>query len=124
MPALMFVLIWIFTPTVFWPMIRELYGVGRGRVVESDAQVLRFSWCAGEPQQLGVRYGREYARTTGRRDGLGAGGWEFLGDPAPDDEKKCLSRIKTLGRCLQKLYSMLITSNVAGEAANSWRKIR
>ena len=33
-----------------------------------------FSWCAGEPQQLGVRYGREYARTTGRRDGLGAGG--------------------------------------------------
>ena len=33
--------IWIFTPTVFWPMIRELYGVGRGRIVESDAQVMR-----------------------------------------------------------------------------------
>src|SRR5882757_4099325 len=99
----MFVLMWIFTPTVFWPMSRELYGVGRGRIVESDAQVLRvvrrwiifdcldgghrggvfvvgssdqrsFSWCAGEPQQLGVRYGREYARTTGRRDGFGTGG--------------------------------------------------
>ena len=37
----MFVLIWIFTPTVFWPMISELYGLGRGRIVESDAQVLR-----------------------------------------------------------------------------------
>ena len=24
-----------------WPMIRELYGVGRGRIVESDAQVMR-----------------------------------------------------------------------------------
>jgi len=33
-------LIWIFTPTVFWSMIRELYGVGGGRIVESDAQVV------------------------------------------------------------------------------------
>jgi len=47
-------LIWIFTPTVFWSMIRELYGVGRGRIVESDAQVLRvarrwivFDWLRG-----------------------------------------------------------------------------
>jgi hypothetical protein len=40
LPVLMFILIWIFTPTVFWPMIRELYGVGRGRIVESDAQVI------------------------------------------------------------------------------------
>ena len=39
----MFVLIWIFTPTVFWPMIRELYGVGGGRIVESDGQVRRLS---------------------------------------------------------------------------------
>src|SRR5437868_392099 len=41
LPVLMFVLMWIFTPAVFWPMIRELYGVGRGRIVESDAQVIR-----------------------------------------------------------------------------------
>jgi len=40
LPVLMFILIWIFTPTVFWPMIRELYGLGRGRIVESDAQVI------------------------------------------------------------------------------------
>jgi hypothetical protein len=30
-----------FHATVFWPMIRELFGVGRGRIVGSDAQVLR-----------------------------------------------------------------------------------
>jgi hypothetical protein len=41
LPVLMFLLIWIFTPTIFWPMIRELYGVGRGKIVESDAQVLQ-----------------------------------------------------------------------------------
>jgi len=41
LPLLMFIILWIFTPTVFWPMIRELYGVGRGTIVESDAQVLR-----------------------------------------------------------------------------------
>src|SRR5712671_3052581 len=29
-----------FTPTVFWPMIRELSGIGRGRITEGDAQVL------------------------------------------------------------------------------------
>jgi hypothetical protein len=43
LPVLMFILIWIFTPTVFWPMISELYGLGRGRIVESDAQVLRLA---------------------------------------------------------------------------------
>ena len=41
LPLLMFILIWIFTPTVFWPMISELWGVGRGRIVESDAQVVQ-----------------------------------------------------------------------------------
>jgi hypothetical protein len=41
LPVLMFILIWIFTPTVFWPMIRELYGVGHGRIAESDAQVIQ-----------------------------------------------------------------------------------
>jgi hypothetical protein len=37
----MFIIIWIFTPTVFWPMIRELYGAGRGSIVISDADVVR-----------------------------------------------------------------------------------
>ena len=34
-----FVIIWIFTPTVFWPMIRELYGAGSGKIVRSDAEL-------------------------------------------------------------------------------------
>jgi len=107
--VLMFVLIWIFTPTVFlvddprtlWSGAREDRRKRRASVTASAtvdyfrlvasashrAGVLvvgsgdrrSFSWCAREPQQfgvqqLGVRYGREYARTTGRRDGLGAGG--------------------------------------------------
>ena len=35
-----FVIIWIFTPTVFWPMIRELYGAGSGKIVRSDAELI------------------------------------------------------------------------------------
>src|SRR5882762_8804591 len=105
----MFVLIWIFTPTVFlvddprtlWSGARKGRRKRRpsptsGATVDYFRLVARaghragvfvvglgdrrsVSWCAREPQQfgvqqLGVRYGREYARTTGRRDGLGAGG--------------------------------------------------
>jgi len=66
-------------------------------------------------------YATRYRGTTGRgRLGQVAENLEIQ----VGDEKKCLSRIKTLVRCLQKLYAMLITSNVAGEAANSWIKIR
>jgi len=55
---------------------RLLAGGGhRGGVFVVDSGDQRsFSWCAQEPQQFAVRYGREYARTTGRRDRLGAGG--------------------------------------------------
>ena len=38
-PVITFVIIWIFTPTVFWPMIRELYGAGSGKIVRSDAEL-------------------------------------------------------------------------------------
>ena len=105
----MFVLIWIFTPTVFmaddprtlWSGARKdrrkscasdtaSATVDYFRLVASASHRAgvfvvglgdqrSFSGCAGESQQLGVqqlgvRYGREYVRTTGRRDGLGAGG--------------------------------------------------
>ena len=40
LPVIMFLLIWIFTPTVFWPMIRELYGAGSGKIVMSDADAI------------------------------------------------------------------------------------
>lgn len=39
-PVIAFLIIWIFTPTVFWPMIRELYGVGSGKIVRNDAELI------------------------------------------------------------------------------------
>ena len=39
-PVIAFLIIWVFTPTVFWPMIRELYGAGSGRVVRSEAELI------------------------------------------------------------------------------------
>ena len=39
-PAVAFLIIWIFTPTVFWPMIRELYGAGSGKIVRNDAELI------------------------------------------------------------------------------------
>ncbi|MCU1243151.1 MAG: hypothetical protein JWO71_3877 [Candidatus Acidoferrum typicum] len=41
LPAVMFIIVWIFTPTVFWPMIRELYGAARGSIGISDADAVR-----------------------------------------------------------------------------------
>jgi len=40
LPVIAFLMIWILTPTVFWPMIRELYGAGSGRVVRSEAELI------------------------------------------------------------------------------------
>ena len=40
LPALAFLVIWIFTPTVFWPMIRELYGAASGTIIKSDAELI------------------------------------------------------------------------------------
>jgi hypothetical protein len=39
-PVITFLIIWIFTPTVFWPMIRELYGAGSGKIARSDAELI------------------------------------------------------------------------------------
>jgi hypothetical protein len=30
----------VFTPTMFWPMIRELYRAGSGKIVRSDAELI------------------------------------------------------------------------------------
>ena len=40
LPAIAFLVIWILTPTVFWPMIRDLYGAASGRIVKSDADLV------------------------------------------------------------------------------------
>jgi hypothetical protein len=40
LPVISFLILWAFTPTVFWPMIRELYGAGAGKMVRSDAELV------------------------------------------------------------------------------------
>lgn len=39
-PVIALIIVSIFTPTVFWPMIRELYGAGSGKIVRSDAELI------------------------------------------------------------------------------------
>ena len=40
MPVVALAVIWAFTPTLFWPMINELYAVACGRLVRSDAELV------------------------------------------------------------------------------------
>lgn len=42
-PLIMFLIIWAITPTVFWPMIRELYGIRIGRTTATDAEAVRLA---------------------------------------------------------------------------------
>lgn len=41
--VVMFLVIWATTPTVFWPMIRELYGTAIGRITPSAADSIRLA---------------------------------------------------------------------------------
>jgi len=43
LPVIMFLVIWALTPTVFWPMIRELYGSSIGRMSRTDAELVRLA---------------------------------------------------------------------------------
>jgi len=38
--ATMFIIIWILTPTIFWPMIRELYGAHTGRLPQTTPEII------------------------------------------------------------------------------------
>lgn len=40
LPVIMFLIIWILTPTVFWPMIRDLYRAGAGKIIISDTEAI------------------------------------------------------------------------------------
>jgi hypothetical protein len=40
---IMFLIIWAITPTVFWPMIRELYGSAKGRISHTDAELVQLA---------------------------------------------------------------------------------
>src|SRR5262249_41026113 len=39
----MFLIIWAITPTVFWPMIRELWGSAKGRISHTDAELVQLA---------------------------------------------------------------------------------
>jgi len=41
--VIMFLIIWAITPTVFWPMIRELYGSAKGRISHTDAELVQLA---------------------------------------------------------------------------------
>ena len=43
LPVIMFLIIWAITPTVFWPMIRELYGSAIGRISRTDAELVQLA---------------------------------------------------------------------------------
>ena len=38
--ATMFIIIWILTPTIFWPMIRELYGAYTGKMPKTTPEII------------------------------------------------------------------------------------
>lgn len=40
---IMFLIIWAITPTVFWPMIHQLYGTATGKIVASDAESIQLA---------------------------------------------------------------------------------
>jgi hypothetical protein len=41
LPVIMFLIIWAITPTVFWPMIRELYRSSIGKISHTDAELVQ-----------------------------------------------------------------------------------
>ena len=43
LPVIMFFIIWAITPTVFWPMIRQLYGIAIGRITTTDIESVRLA---------------------------------------------------------------------------------
>lgn len=41
LPVIAFVIIWAATPTIFWPIIHELYGTTIGRTTHTDTELVR-----------------------------------------------------------------------------------
>jgi hypothetical protein len=54
--VIMFLLIWAITPTVFWPMINQQYGIATGKIVASDAEAIRLTrqWVAWDWFRVGL----------------------------------------------------------------------
>ena len=56
-----FIVIWIFTPTVFWPMINQLWEIHRGRLVSTDAESIAlvhrwFVWDSARIVLIGISF--------------------------------------------------------------------
>ncbi len=43
LPVIMFLILWVLTPTVFWPMNHELYLAASHSIVRSDAQLIQLT---------------------------------------------------------------------------------
>jgi hypothetical protein len=43
LPVILFFIIWAITPTIFWPMIRQLYGTAIGRFTATDMESVRLA---------------------------------------------------------------------------------
>lgn len=43
LPAVMFLITWAITPTVFWPMINQLYGTATGKFETTDAEAIQLA---------------------------------------------------------------------------------
>jgi hypothetical protein len=55
-PAVMFVITWAVTPTVFWPMIRQLYGTATGKLTTTDAEAIQLArrWLIWDSIRVGL----------------------------------------------------------------------
>lgn len=51
-----FLVIWAVTPTIFWPMIDQLWGIYRGRIAASDAEAIALTrrWIVSDWCRIGL----------------------------------------------------------------------
>jgi hypothetical protein len=56
MAVVMFLVIWALTPTIFWPIIHQLYGTSIGRITTTDAESVRLanSWVLWDSFRVAV----------------------------------------------------------------------
>jgi hypothetical protein len=56
LPAVMFLIIWAVTPTVFWPMINQLYGTATGKLSTTDAEAIQLArrWVIWDSIRVGL----------------------------------------------------------------------